>query len=114
MKLNYKGDDTYKTQFGGFIFLMIAGVCIFLTVVNQFPNGMTLSSPISFYSLQENATDIPSIFEHSDEVFVFMLYNKLLLREANQTEYAFFFRNVSVWNIKGNVPHRLQLSTSCS
>ena len=51
MKLNYNGEDTYKTEFGGIMFLIVAAVCVFFTVINQFPEGIKLDKPITFYSI---------------------------------------------------------------
>lgn len=42
MKLNFNGEETHSTQFGGLMFLFTVFVCIFFTMINQFPNGLQL------------------------------------------------------------------------
>ena len=66
MKLNYQREDCYKTEFGGLSFLTIAAICIFFTMLYQFPNGITFESPITYYTAVGNMTTAPSVFEHTD------------------------------------------------
>ena len=51
LKLNFKGEDTHKTEFGGFLYLMVVVTCVILTILFQFPDGLTLESPITFYNV---------------------------------------------------------------
>lgn len=51
LKLNFNGEDTFKTEFGGLVYLLV-GVCsIVLTIITQFPDGIQLNAPINFYGL---------------------------------------------------------------
>jgi hypothetical protein len=66
MKLNYNGNDIYKTEFGGVVFLIVAVISIFLTIINQFSQGISLSRPITFHSVTENYPDQPNFFDYTD------------------------------------------------
>lgn len=74
MKLNFNGDDTHKTQFGGLMYLTTAFICIFFTMAINFPNGLNLEKPITHYNLNASLETIPSIFEHTDTFFEILIY----------------------------------------
>ena len=114
MKLNYNGQDIFKTEFGGLMFLNVAVVCIIMTVLFQFPNGVTLNRPITFYSLAEQIDPAPLLFEHTGALFYVYLYNKVTKMEANTAEYTFLFKKLSAINIKNGVNTILDISTNCS
>ena len=48
------------------MFLMVAAVCVILTVFFQFKDGVTLERPITSYSLVGNLENPPSVFKHTD------------------------------------------------
>ena len=114
MKLNYRGEDTFRTEFGGLMFLAVAIVCLFFTVVNQFPDGLVFNKPITFYGLNDNLETAPSLFSYTDEWLTFYLYNKDLSREANATEYAFVFNKLTILNVKNGVHSFMDVSSDCS
>lgn len=69
LKLNFNGEDTYKTEFGGLVYLLI-GVCsIVLTVLIQFPDGIVLNAPINFYSISTDAGRTQTVFDHTNSFF---------------------------------------------
>jgi hypothetical protein len=69
LKLNFAGEDAFKTEFGGLVYLVVSIVCIFFTVTVLYPDGIALNSTITSYSLLTDAGNTHSLFKHSDTFF---------------------------------------------
>ncbi len=58
------------------MFLLVAFISIFFTVIYKFPDGLALNSPINFYKLNEQPSVPFSVFEHFDTFLEVYIYNK--------------------------------------
>lgn len=59
------------------MYLLTVIVCIFLTVIYQYPDGIKLSKPITFYTVNQPLDNTPYLFEHTDTLLTIYLYNQL-------------------------------------
>ena len=75
IKLNFNREHSHKTEFGGFVHLIILIVSLLLTVVFQFSNGLTLDRPITSYSLVQDDGNTQTVFDHTDTFLEVYLIN---------------------------------------
>jgi hypothetical protein len=76
LNLNFNGENNYKTEFGGLIFLIVAVTSITLTIVYMFPNGFVVNSVISEYSLQQSDNgEGMTMFDNTDTAFRIFVAN---------------------------------------
>lgn len=57
------------------MFLLIIGICIGFTVVQQFPDGVKLDSEITYFDEEDTPDEYPDAFEQSEVFLEFFLYN---------------------------------------
>lgn len=115
IKLSFNGEDSHKTEFGGLVYLLVMAVCLFLTVIFQFPNGLVLEKPITFYSLLQDAGNTQTVFEHSDTfIEVYMINATAGAKITDAAELAFLLKNASIWQTINGASTQLELSQSCS
>ena len=94
------------------MFLVVIFVCIFLTVINQFPSGVTLESPVTFYSINNLPSTPLSFFDHDDTFVDFYIYDKTNKRAATAAEVAFYLKKISVFSVTDGVATRLEMSST--
>jgi hypothetical protein len=107
LKLNFNGEDTFKTEFGGLVYLLIGISCIVLTIIMQFPYGIALNAPITYYELTADAGNTETVFDNSENFFTLYLYSKKLNQRASGDLFKFLVRGFSVWQVVDGVGKKL-------
>lgn len=75
LQLNFNGAETFKTEFGGLINLLVCISCVLVTIVMQYPHGLVLDDPISQYSVILDTGHTQTVFDYSDTFFELYFYD---------------------------------------
>lgn len=75
IKLNFNGEENYKTEFGGLVWLIVMVTTIVLTVIYMFPNGLAVNSKITEYSVLQNNGQGLTVFDYTDTFITVYVYN---------------------------------------
>lgn len=115
LKLNFAGEDTFKTEFGGLVYIVVSFVCVFFTVTVLYPDGVALSSTITSYSLLTDAGNTQSLFKYSDTFFSVYFRNLATGQRAPKgLEDYMFSMGFRAYQDIDKVITPLELSTNCA
>lgn len=99
IKLNVGGSGVSRTKFGGIVQILVTFVCIYLTGVTFFSEGLSLKSNITMVLQNKDLGNVGhSIFDDSDEAISFEGFNAKTLQPLNSSGIVKFY----MWEIRTN------------
>jgi hypothetical protein len=103
ISLNLSGADSYKSEFGGIIYLLIMVTTITLTVMYVFPNGLKINTRITDYSLlQETNGKGVSVFGPSNYLMRLFLYDKAANQNVKGDKLRYFLQKLEAYQVINN------------